>query len=233
MADCCSEGTLDLTQTEAAQRRVLIWVLLINLIAFGMMVAASIISGSSALLSGTLDNLGDAATYALSLAVIGASNHTKAKVALFKGALIVSAAIGVAIQIGWRLTDVQTPLVGTMSVAATLNLAANGLCLMLLAPHRHNDINMSSVWECSRNDVFEGTAVIVTAAAVWFTSSGWPDIIVAIALLVLFARSAARVLRDAWRELQAPDVSTSCASSAMSSAQTENCSNNSNCSRAR
>jgi Co/Zn/Cd efflux system component len=65
---------------------------------------------------------------------------------------------------------------------------------------------MTSVWECSRNDVAEGIAVIVATFAVWVFSSGWPDILVAIALLVLFLRSAFRVLRGAWRELY-PELS--------------------------
>ena len=60
---------------------------------------------------------------------------------------------------------------------------------------------MSSAWECSRNDVSEGFAVIAAAIAVWVFQSGWPDIVIAIALLVLFLRSATRVLNSAWQEL--------------------------------
>ncbi|MFZ5657104.1 MAG: cation transporter, partial [Pseudomonadota bacterium] len=72
----------------------------------------------------------------------------------------------------------------------------------LLTPFRHGDINMASSWECSRNDVMEGVAVLLTAGAVWLTGSGWADIVVAAALLVLFLRSAMRVTRDAWAELR-------------------------------
>jgi Co/Zn/Cd efflux system component len=53
---------------------------------------------------------------------------------------------------------------------------------------------MSSAWECSRNDVIEGSAVIVTTVAVALLGSAWPDIIVAVALLAMFLRSAIRVL---------------------------------------
>jgi Co/Zn/Cd efflux system component len=62
-------------------------------------------------------------------------------------------------------------------------------------------VNMSSVYECSRNDIMEGIAVIAAAALVWVFDSGWPDILIAVALLILFAQSAVRVLRSAWREL--------------------------------
>jgi len=201
MSDSCCQGQLDVSALESRQRRVLIWVLVINVFTFLMMVAGSVLSGSSSLLSGTLDNLGDAVTYALSLAVVGATCTAKARVALFKGLLILGAALAVAIQIGWRIQHPESPVVETMSIAALLNLGANVLCLRLLYPYRNGDVNMTSVWECSRNDVMEGFAVIAAAFAVWVFGSGWPDVLVAIALLILFLRSATRVLRDAWREM--------------------------------
>ena len=176
--------------------------LVINLATFMMMVAGSFLSGSSALLSGTLDNLGDALTYAASLLVVGASTLAKARVAFLKGLLILGAALAVAAQIGWRLGNMEAPVVHTMGAAAMLNLAANAFCLYLLTPLKDQDVNMSSVWECSRNDVFEGLAVIATTGAVWILGSGWPDVIVAIALLVMFLRSATRVLRNAWDEMK-------------------------------
>ena len=86
MSDSCGCGsTVDIRALEAGQRRVLMIVLAINIASFVMMITAAIYSGSSSLLSGSLDNLGDALTYLLSLAVIGASLRAKARVALFKG----------------------------------------------------------------------------------------------------------------------------------------------------
>ena len=200
MADsCCS--TVDVANLQGQQRRVLGWVFGINLATFAVMVAGSMMSGSSALLSGTLDNLGDALTYALSLAVVGGSAQAKARVAMVKGLLIFGAALAVAIQIAWRLTEMEAPVASTMSVVAVLNLVANAICLKLLTPHRDGDVNMSSSWECSRNDVVEGFAVIGAAVTVWIFASPWPDLLVAVILLGIFLRSASRVLRSAWREL--------------------------------
>jgi Co/Zn/Cd efflux system component len=65
---------------------------------------------------------------------------------------------------------------------------------------------MSSAWECSRNDVVEGVAVIVTAIAVAALDSAWPDIVVAVVLLVMFLRSAIRVLVGARRALRQPTL---------------------------
>jgi Co/Zn/Cd efflux system component len=65
------------------------------------------------------------------------------------------------------------PLFEGMGVAGLLNLAANYLCLRLLATYRDGDVNLASAWECARNDIFEGFAVIAAAALVWiFGSNG-------------------------------------------------------------
>lgn len=202
MGDRCCQKELDVRTLQARQRRMLIIVLAINAATFVMMIVAALASGSSSLLSGGLDNFGDALTYALSLAVVGTSHHAKARVALFKGLLILSAAIAVSVQIAWNLFHPGTPVVETMGLAAALNLSANLLCLWLLSPHRSGDVNMASAWECSRNDVGEGIAVLAAAAAVWLFGSGWPDLVIAAGLLVMFLRSAIGVLRSAWRELQ-------------------------------
>ena len=201
MGDSCCDGHLEVADLETRQRRVLITVLVINVATFVVMAAGSILSGSSSLLSGMLDNLGDALTYGLSLAVVGSSIVLKARVALFKGVLIAAAALFVASQIIWHFLHPETPVVETMGLAAIINLVANLICLWLLTPHRHSDINMYSVWECSRNDIFDSIAVILASFSVWLFESAWPDILVATALLILFTRSAIRVLRGAWLEL--------------------------------
>ena len=198
---CCGDG-LDATPLEWRHRRVLLWVLAINIVTFFIMVVGSLVSGASSLLSGTLDNLGDALTYALSLAVVGASTSTKARVAFLKGMLILGAALLVAIQIAWRLTSLETPIFESMGIAASLNLVANLVCLRLLYPVRGDDLNMESMWECSRNDIWDGLAVIAASVAVWLFDSGLPDLLIAIVLLAVFLRSATRVLRRARQELQ-------------------------------
>ena len=173
------------------------------------MLAGSAHSGSSSLLSGALDNLGDALTYALSLAVVGASMAAKARVALFKGILIFAAAVAVAAQIVWRLSgELSTPVFESMGLAAALNLGANAVCLALLHQHRANDINMASVYECSRNDILDGLAVIAAAVVCRVFDSPWPDLAIALGLVVLFLRSSFRVLRSGWHALYPPRSTT-------------------------
>lgn len=202
MSQGCCDELLEVSGLHARQRRVLIWVMLINIATFLMMVAGSVMSGSSALLSGTLDNFGDALAYMVSFAVVGASVQVKAKAALFKSVLIGVAAVAVLMQLVMKGLSPETPIVATMGLVAVLNFLANGVCLMLLTPHRLDDVNMASVWECSRNDVLEGFGVIVTAVLVYWTGSAYPDLIVAVLLLALFTRSAVSMGQTAWRAMQ-------------------------------
>ena len=98
--------------------------------------------------------------------------------------------------------DPVLPSYEIMGVFSVAGLVANGLCLFLLWRHRADDINMSSVYECSRNDIASNLSVILAAAGVWAFDTGWPDIVVGSLLAALLLWSSARVLRGALAELR-------------------------------
>jgi Co/Zn/Cd efflux system component len=186
------------------RQRGTLWIVLgVNATMFFVVAVAALYGRSTALLSDSLDDLGDALTYGLSLYAVSRGAATKANVALFKGALIFLAACGVASQIVAKLVHPTVPSFEVMSAFSLGSLGANLFCLYLLSRHRHADVNMSSVWECSRNDIAVNLSVFVTAGAVWLTGSGWPDIVVASGLVVLLARSALRVALSALKSLRA------------------------------
>jgi Co/Zn/Cd efflux system component len=201
MSDCCNHGS-ELEALRQRQSGTLKAVLAINAVMFFVIAAAGLYAGSAALLSDSLDNLGDALTYALSLYAVGLGARMKARVAFFKGLLILLAALVVVGQIGYKLANPGVPLFELMGVFSLLGLVANGVCLSLLWRHRAEDVNMSSVWECSRNDIASNISVFGAAGAVWATGSGWPDLLIASFLVVLFLRSAGRVLSAARAELR-------------------------------
>lgn len=202
MADCCGHDA-PLALLHKRQTGTLYAVLAINVVMFLVILAAALYSMSSALLSDGLDNLGDALTYGLSLYAVSRSDAVKARVALFKGSLILLAACGVAAQIVYKVFAPTVPVFEVMGIFGLLGLVANSLCLLLLTRHRDDDLNMSSVWECSRNDVVSNLAVIVAAGAVWLTHSGWPDLLVALCLVAFLMRSAVGVIVSAREELRA------------------------------
>ena len=201
MSGCCNQDcTID--KLHKRQRGTLKIVLAINTVMFIVIVIAAFISNSTSLMADSLDNLGDALTYALSIYAVTRGATVKAKVALFKGVLILLAAIAVASQIIYKLFVPSMPLFEVMGIFSLLGLIANSLCLYLLWRHRNEDINMNSVWECSRNDIASNLSVFIAAGAVWFTGSGWPDILVALGLVWLLTRSSIRVISSALSELQ-------------------------------
>ena len=201
MGTCCTNNC-SLEPSQDRQRRTLQLVLVINAVMFVVIVGAGLYSRSSALLTDSLDNLGDALTYGLSLAAVGGTLAAKARVSIFKGGLILIGAIAVGTQIIYRILNPVVPIFEMMSGFALIGLIANSICLYLLWRHRDEDINMSSVWECSRNDIASNIAVIVAGIGVWATGSGYPDLIVAGILFVLLFRSAIRVLTSSVSQLR-------------------------------
>ena len=201
MGDCCEKDDA-IDALRERQSSTLKIVLAINISMFVAGIGAGIYAGSSALLSDSLDNLGDAMTYGLSLYVVYKASRAKAQVAFFKGGLILLAALIVLGQVIYKLIVPTVPIFEIMGVVSLFSLAANSVCLFLLTRHREDDVNMSSVWECSRNDIASNISVFLAAGAVWFTQSGWPDIVIALCLVGLFLRSAIRVFTSAARELR-------------------------------
>ena len=201
MSGCCDGGCSVNALQEERQRGTLKIVLGINAIMFIVIICAAIYGDSTALLANSFDNFGDALTYALSLYAVSRGTSAKAKVTLFKGALILLAALIVTGQIIYKLLVPSVPIFEAMGIFGILSLIANSICLFLLWRHRYEDVNMSSVWECSRNDIASDLSVIVAAGGVWLLGSGWPDIIVALALVILLYRSAFRVISSAKTEL--------------------------------
>lgn len=184
------------------RRRRLLWtVLLINAVLFVGEFFAAIWADSSALLADSADNLGDVLTYAISIAVVGGALHRRARAALVKGVIQLAFGVAVLAEIARKLVMGFEPLPSIIVVAAAIALVGNLACLVLLTAQRNHDINMKSVWLCSRNDVIGNVAVIVSALAVAATGLGWLDLAVGAAMATLFLQTGASVVRQARREM--------------------------------
>ena len=94
------------------------------------------------------------------------------------------------------------PAAETIGIIGAIALLANSLCLGLLWSHRSDDINMHSVWLCSRNDIIANTSVLLAAAGVWLTGSGLPDIMIGFSIAAIFLRSAVYVIFRASKHLK-------------------------------
>ena len=94
-----------------------------------------------------------------------------------------------------------TPEATVMSAIGVIALLANLICLLLLARHREDNLNMSSVWLCSRNDIIANISVLIAAGLVFLTGSILPDLAVGLLLTFVFAKSSGKVLSQSWRAL--------------------------------
>lgn len=202
MSGCCG-GEAKFDGLSADYRRRLWAVIVINAAMFAIEMAAGAAAGSQALKADALDFAADAATYGLSLAVIGMPLRTRALAALLKGASLFVMGLWVLGTTAWQVLAVGLPEAHVMGAVGLLALLANVASVLILMRHKDGDANVRSVWLCSRNDAIGNVAVMVSAAAVWATGTGWPDLIVAAAMAALFLNSSAQILRQATAEYRA------------------------------
>lgn len=185
MTACC-----DIGEVHDRQRRVLATVLAINGAMFVGEFAAALLAHSTALLADSVDMLGDAIVYGVSLSVVASGAAWKARVALLKGAIMAAFALGVLAEAIAKLLGGAVPAAGLMGGIGLIALAAHGVCALLLWRCQRDDLNMRSAWLCSRNDVAANVGVLVAAAGVRLTGSAWPDIVTGLVIAAMF-RSAA------------------------------------------
>jgi Co/Zn/Cd efflux system component len=202
MADCCNDKACEIEALRTRQSSTLKIVLGINAAMFLVELTAGLLSGSVSLVADSLDMLGDALVYGFSIYVVARGARMKANAALFKGGIMAVFGLFVLGQAVYKIAFPQVPVFEAIGAIGLLALATNGICFALLWRHRTDDINMSSVWLCSRNDIIANVSVLFAAVGVWLTHSGWPDILVGLALAALFLRSALFVLRGAITELR-------------------------------
>lgn len=185
--------------SDAYMRRLWI-VIAINAVMFGVEMSAGQMASSQALKADALDFLGDALTYGLSLAVIGAAAAVRANAALAKGMSLVVMGLWVLGTTIYRVFYVGVPDAPLMGGIGFLALLANVTSVLLLMTYKDGDANVRSVWLCSRNDAIGNVAVMIAALGVWGSQTGWPDLIVAFVMAALFLSSATQIIRQALAE---------------------------------
>lgn len=203
---CCEAKSAELAKLREKQGTVLKWVLGINALMFFVEFGFGWLSRSSALMADSLDMFGDAAVYGFSLFALNRGAIWRARAGLSKGVIMAISGFVVLGQATYRFLTASVPVAETMGVIGAVALAANAICLVLLYSHRADDINMRSTWLCSRNDIVSNVGVIVASVLVGLLNSGWPDLVVGVAIACLFLKSACEVINEAQDELRAPMV---------------------------
>ena len=188
---------------DPAYRRAL-WVVVVLNIGFGLAeTVGGLLAKSQALKADALDFLGDGSITLVGLLALGWAKQTRARVALAQGWFLAVLGIGVIAMAGWRAMNAIRPeanLMGGIGVAA---LGVNIIAALALAPFRKlGGANARAIWLFSRNDALANVAVIIAAGLVAWFNSGWPDLIVATVIAVLFLHSAWKIVCDALDEIR-------------------------------
>ena len=199
MAGCCGHDAKFDGVSDDYKRRLWI-VIALNAIMFVVEMSAGHAAKSQALQADALDFLGDALTYGISLAVIGASLRARTNAALAKGISLLLMGLWVFGSTVYRVFYVGVPQAEIMGVIGLLALLTNLTSVLLLVRYKDGDANVRSVWLCSRNDAIGNVAVMLAAVGVWGTATGWPDLVVATIMAGLFLSSAFQIVRQALAE---------------------------------
>jgi len=132
--DCCSKkgNTIAALGREAEQRCVLILVIVINLFMFVAEFGGGVLARSSALMADSVDMLGDAVVYALSLYALSRGPRWEAGAALAKGGIILVFGIAMAVEIVDKIVNGVPPSSTLMLAFGSAALFANLTCLAML-----------------------------------------------------------------------------------------------------
>src|SRR5690606_9045194 len=174
MSDCDCE----FEASNAAERKTLTAVLVINAVMFAVEFTAGLLASSTGLTADSLDMLADASVYAISLYAVGRSARIRGRAALGSGVLQLLLGVGVLADVIRRFIVGSEPVSAIILVVGSVALAANVTCLFLLAKHRHGDVNLRASWIFSTNDVIANVGVIASGVLVWATASRFPDLVI-------------------------------------------------------
>lgn len=206
MANCCEDKGCEINAMRQDHSRVLWIVLAVNAAMFVVEGVAGLYAHSTALLADALDMFGDALVYGFSLFVLARSARWQAAAALTKGIFMLAFGFAVLAEAVHKTFHPVLPTAETMGIIGGIALGANTICFALLYGRRADNLNMSSTWVCSRNDLIANVGVLLAAAATYFSASRYPDIVVGCFIAIVFLNSAVRVLVRSIRALHDGDL---------------------------
>lgn len=180
---------------DAAQTRVLWWLLAINAAMFVVEIVAGWWARSTGLIADALDMFADAAVYGVALFAVGRSAAHKLGAARLAGMLELLLALGALSEVVRRMAAGSVPEAPAMIGISLLALAANVACLLMLARHRDGGAHMRASYIFSANDVIANLGVIAAGVLVSLTASPWPDWIIGTLIALVVLSGAIRILR--------------------------------------
>ncbi len=196
MSDC--DCNIDVESRQ--QHKVLVTLLAINASMFVIELVTGVLAESTGLIADSLDMLADAVVYGIGLYAVGRAASAKISAAFMSGYFQMALALIVALDVARRALFGSEPEPSYMVLVGLVALAANVVCLSLIARHRDGGVHMRASWIFSKNDVIANVGVIVSGGLVYITGLRWPDLAVGIAITYIIFRGALTIITDARNE---------------------------------
>lgn len=185
---------------DAALRRVVLLVALLNLAYFGVEFAVALAIGSVSLFADSADFFEDAAVNFLIVAALGWSAAWRAKVGMLLSVVLLAPAIAFLWTLWQKFNTPIPPAAIPLSVTGLGALAVNLFCAFLLAGFRHHAGSLTrAAFLSARNDALANVAIIAAGLITLRLPSIWPDVIVGLAIAVMNL-DAARAVWTAARD---------------------------------
>jgi Co/Zn/Cd efflux system component len=191
------DETHDLDASQAADRRILWLVLLINV---GQCLVGAVVglwAASTAVIGAALDNLADASVYWVSLYAVGRAASIKVRAARLSGWLLIGLAAMLAVEVLRRFFGGEAPVGPAMMAMAAINAALNIVCLRLLKRHRAEDVNFKASAIFTNNDSIVNLAIVLSGALVMWWGSNLPDLVLGLMVAGIAGNGGREILAEA------------------------------------
>ncbi|HBW83896.1 cation transporter [Ketobacter sp. MCCC 1A13808] len=194
-SDAIAQAHEDAQQEAQKESGILKWLLAINGIMFVIEITIGWWAQSTGLIADSLDMFADAAVYGVALYAVGRSTRLKLRSAHFSGWLQLMLAFGALSEVVRRFMFGSEPASVLMMSMGLAALAANVLCLVLIAKSRNRGAHMKASWIFSANDVIANLGVILAGGLVAWTGSRYPDLVIGLIIGVVVLNGARRILQ--------------------------------------
>lgn len=186
---------------DGALRRTVRFVALANLTYFAVEFGVALAIGSVSLFADSVDFLEDASVNFLILVALGWSAVRRARIGMALAALILVPALATLWTAWEKFGAPVAPDPTLLSLAAAGALAVNLICAFRLARFRGRSGSLTrAAFLSARNDALANVAIIAAAFVTLIWPSGWPDLIVGLAIAAMNANAAWEVFDAAKKE---------------------------------
>lgn len=196
---------MDDVTTNQDLRRVVRWVAALNLGYFGIEFAVALAIGSVSLFADSIDFLEDASVNLLIMLGLGWSLRQRARLGMALAVILLVPGLATLWTAWEKVMAPVAPDPTALTLAGAGAMAVNFTCAVMLARFRAQDGSLTrAAFLSARNDVLANIAIILAGlVTAYLWTSGWPDLIVGLAIAAMNADAAREVWEAAREEYRA------------------------------